>query len=71
MRRKRTRWSCSAMLVALAIPASLSLTRAEGAESKDEKIARAIRAAPASISQNATIDDVVDPGERAALEGSR
>jgi hypothetical protein len=45
-------------MAALAIPASISLTLAEGAESKDDKIARALRAAPSSISQNATIVDV-------------
>jgi hypothetical protein len=58
MNRRRTRWSCSALMAALAIPASVSLTLAEGAESKDDKIARAMRAAPSSISQSATIMDV-------------
>ena len=58
MNRKRTRWSCFALIATIAIPASVSITLAEGAESKDEKIARAMRAAPPSISQNATIVDV-------------
>lgn len=58
MSRKRTRWSCSALMVAMAIPGSVSLTLAEEAESKDEKIARAMQAAPPAISQNATIVDV-------------
>ena len=57
MNTKRTLWSCYALLVALAIPASVALTFAEDAESKDEKIARAMRAAAPAISQDATIID--------------
>ena len=58
MNTKRTHWICYALLVALAIPASVALTFAEDAESKDEKIARAMRAAAPAISQDATIIDV-------------
>lgn len=47
MNRKRIRWSYFALLATMAIPASVSLTLAEGAEAKDEKIARAMRAADA------------------------
>jgi hypothetical protein len=58
MNKKRTRRSCSALLATMAIPASVSLTLAEEAESKDDKIVRAMRAAPPAISQSATIVDV-------------
>ena len=56
MNKKRS----SALMAALAIPALVAITFAcaEEAESKDEKIARAMRAAPSSISQNVTIVDV-------------
>jgi hypothetical protein len=45
-------------MTALAILVSVSLALAEEAESKDEKIARAMRAAPPAISQPATIVDM-------------
>jgi len=58
MSRKPTRWSCYALLAALAIPAAVSRTLAEEAEAKDDKIARALRAAPPAISQSAAIVDM-------------
>jgi predicted ester cyclase len=54
MSRKRIRWSCSALMAALAVPASVSFMLAQGAETKDE---RTMRAAPSSINQN---DPIVD-----------
>src|SRR5712691_5358387 len=58
MNRKRTRWTCYALIATMAILASVCITLAAEAESKNKKIARAMRAAPPSISQKATIVDV-------------
>jgi hypothetical protein len=69
MNRKRTRWSCYALIAALVIPASVSRTLAQEAEAKDEKIARAMRAAPPAITQNATIVDVDGTALRPGTNG--
>jgi hypothetical protein len=47
-----------AVIAAVASSAFINIAFAEEAERKEEKIARAVRAAPSSLSQNATIVDV-------------
>jgi len=56
MQGKQTRFLLAAMTVTVLVTAALAV--ASASESKAAKIARALRAAPASISQQATVTDV-------------
>jgi hypothetical protein len=58
MNNIKTRWGSYAVMAAVAISASITIAFAEETERKEDKIARAMRAAPPSVSQNAAIVDV-------------